>query len=79
MTTITLKRIPAGLHRALKQRAARNRRSLNSEVLATLESKVGERTRNVDALLEEARKIRARMKFVTTQEEIDAAKREGRE
>jgi len=78
MTTITLKRIPAGLHRALKQRAARNRRSLNSEVLATLESKVGERTRDVDALLEEAAKFRKALNFTMTQEELDAAKWEGR-
>jgi plasmid stability protein len=78
MSTITLKGIPAGLHRALKQRAARNRRSLNQEVLATLEDKVGGKARDVEALLAEARKIRARMGFVATQEEIDAAKREGR-
>lgn len=36
--TITLKNIPPGLHARLKASAARNRRSLNSEILARLES-----------------------------------------
>lgn len=35
--TITLKNIPLGLHARLKASAARNRRSLNSEILARLE------------------------------------------
>ncbi|ARC87145.1 Arc family DNA-binding protein [Rhodovulum sp. MB263] len=34
-------RLPAGWRDALKARAARNRRSMNSEVLAALESVVG--------------------------------------
>lgn len=36
--TITLKNIPLGLHARLKASAARNRRSLNSEILARLET-----------------------------------------
>lgn len=35
--TITLKNIPSELHARLKASAARNRRSLNSEILARLE------------------------------------------
>lgn len=35
-------RLPDGWRPALKERAARNRRSLNSEILAALESVVGE-------------------------------------
>ena len=38
MTTLTLKNIPADLHARLKASAERNRRSLNSEILARLES-----------------------------------------
>ena len=37
-TTLTLKNIPAELHARLKASAERNRRSLNSEILARLES-----------------------------------------
>lgn len=37
MTTLTLKNIPEALHAMLKENAERNRRSLNSEILARLE------------------------------------------
>jgi hypothetical protein len=38
MVSITLKDIPEHLHRALKQRAQLHHRSLNKEVLATIET-----------------------------------------
>lgn len=38
MLTLTLKNIPKNLHARLKDSAERNRRSLNSEILARLES-----------------------------------------
>ena len=38
MPTLTLKNVPADLHARLKASAERNRRSLNSEILARLES-----------------------------------------
>jgi plasmid stability protein len=79
MATITLKGISPKLHRALKQRAVRNRRSLNQEVLANLETTFETKQRNVEEILAEARKIRESMNFTATAEEIDAAKREGRE
>ena len=41
MSTITLKDVPAELRLALKQRAARNRRSLNQELLFCLEQVAG--------------------------------------
>lgn len=37
MLTLTLKNIPEDLHAMLKQSAEKNRRSLNSEILARLE------------------------------------------
>ena len=37
MSTLTLKNIPETLHEKLKASAAKNRRSLNSEILARLE------------------------------------------
>ncbi|MFZ0434500.1 MAG: Arc family DNA-binding protein [Chthoniobacterales bacterium] len=41
MSTITLKDVPQELREALKKRAARNRRSLNQELLFCLEQFVG--------------------------------------
>jgi plasmid stability protein len=71
MASITLKALPSSLHRALKSRAARHKRSLNSEVIALLETGVAAgRPVNVEAMLERARKLRA---------QIDKFKREGRE
>jgi plasmid stability protein len=40
MVSITLKDIPDQLHRALKQRARMHHRSLNKEVIATIESAI---------------------------------------
>ena len=40
MPTLTLKNIPDDLHARLKASAARNRRSLNSEILVRLEQDV---------------------------------------
>jgi hypothetical protein len=40
MLTVTLKNIPREVHAFLKQSALRNRRSLNSEILARLEREV---------------------------------------
>ena len=38
MITLTLKGIPKATHRELKKRAAVNRRSLNNEIIFTLET-----------------------------------------
>ena len=46
MITLTLKGIPKQTHRALKKRAAANRRSLNNEIIFTLESLLGGMPRN---------------------------------
>ncbi len=40
MPTLTLKNIPEDLHALLKESAGKNRRSLNSEILARLERDV---------------------------------------
>ena len=41
MITLTLKGIPKDTHRELKKRAAVNRRSLNNEIIFTLETLLG--------------------------------------
>jgi len=79
-TNITLKKIPDDLHKELKASAVRHRRSLNSEILALLESGLKPRRRNVDEILERVRALRERMKGAWLDDDmIDRAKREGRE
>jgi len=78
VATITLKNIPPVLHRSLKERAERNRRSLNSEVLSVLEAAVDVQERNTELLLEEAARFRKSLGFTATPDEIDAARRKGR-
>ena len=79
MPTLTLKALPAPLHRQLKARASSHKRSLNQEVISLLEEAVSP-ARKVDTakLIAEARAFRATLGFTVTPEEIDRFKREGR-
>lgn len=80
MPAITLKALPAPLHRTLKARAARHRRSLNQEVIAVLEEAVAPSRRvDVEAMIAKVRALRSTVNFIATPEEIDRFKREGRE
>ena len=56
-TTITIRRVPDEVHERLKERAARHRRSLNSEVLNILEEEIGAHPPDVEATLEEIDRI----------------------
>jgi len=77
--TITLKDIPADLHRQLKRRAREHHRSLNKEVIATLKSTTGEtQPVDVDALVREARAARSKFTRRISATEIDNWKRIGR-
>jgi plasmid stability protein len=79
MPAITLKALSSRLHRQLKARAAHNKRSLNQEVIAVLEDAVAPSRRvDVEAMIAETRRFRESLGFVTTKEEIDRFKREGR-
>jgi plasmid stability protein len=79
MAAITLKAIPASLHRKLKARARHNRRSLNQEVLATLEAAIAPPALvDAEARIRETVKFRNSLKIRTTPQEIDEFKREGR-
>ena len=49
MATLTLKNIPDDLHAVLKESAQRNRRSLNSEILARLEAGPESRSAGIQA------------------------------
>lgn len=88
MPTLTIRNVPDELHSALKERAKRNRRSLNQEVIAELSAVEGDEELD-EARLDRARErarsglakideVRSRMKRFMTGEEIDAAIREGR-
>jgi plasmid stability protein len=83
MASITLKSLPVSLHRALKTRAARHKRSLNSEVIATLENSVAaDRPIDIQAILAKEAQLLSKLnnlKVWATPEEIDRFKREGRE
>jgi plasmid stability protein len=79
MPAITLKSLSRPLHRTLKARAARNKRSLNQEVIAVLEDAVAPSRRvDVETLIAESVRFRDSLKFTTTPAEIDRYKREGR-
>jgi plasmid stability protein len=68
MPSLTLKDIPAGLHEQLRQRAARNRRSLSQEALACLEQAVAGQPVDPEQLLARARRLRRGVKRVRSQD-----------
>ena len=79
MATITLKNIPAELHRELKKRAEEHHRSLNKEIIATLRSaSTGTHRVDVEAMIREARAARAKFTRQISDAEINAWKRAGR-
>ena len=76
MATITLKNIPADLHRELKRRAEDHHRSLDKEIIATLKTTTGRTHRvDVEALVREARVARAKFARQISEAEINAWKR----
>ena len=79
MASITLKNIPAELHRELKKRAEEHHRSLNKEIIATLKGAAsGTHRVDVEAMTREARAARAKFRHQISAAEIDAWKRAGR-
>jgi plasmid stability protein len=78
MASLTLKNIPPDLHRKLKRQAAEHGRSLNSEAIAALRVATAGRPVDVEAFLAQARKLRARVRGVLTDEELREMKNAGR-
>lgn len=78
MATITLKNLPDDLRIRLKERAAQNRRSLNSEVIACLEEMVGPETKDTEQVLKQARAIRKKVGGHLTEKQLDRYKSIGR-
>lgn len=79
MATITLKNVPEDVHAALKQRAKRNKRSLNQEAIVCFDLALGRRPRDPQAILDGIRDLRSRVSVKQVSLDwIDTAKRQGR-
>ena len=78
MSTITLKNVPPALHRTLRTRADSNGRSLNKEILVTLESHVHGAVVDAKAIGEHARAVRETMGVYLTQRDLQSFKHVGR-
>jgi plasmid stability protein len=74
MPGLLIRDLPDDLHRKLKERAARNRRSLNKETLVILETAL----RDMSTLENPEPPTPHKGRFQLTDEWIDQAKREGR-
>ena len=78
MATLSIKNVPDALVKRLKNQAATNRRSLNLEVIAVLESATRSTPIDVQALLARARAVRIKLKRPVSDQYINRAKRHGR-
>lgn len=79
MANLTLKNVPPELHRNLKKQAKAHHRSLNKEVIATLQAFTEAMPRgDVARQLAEAREMRRKFKGTTNLKEIQAFKIAGR-
>jgi plasmid stability protein len=78
MKTITVKNISGRLHEILKHRALMAHRSLNSEIIASLEVMTGLAPLNVNQMAFDATLMQKAFKGEANPEEIDHFKKEGR-
>jgi plasmid stability protein len=79
MATVTVKNIPDELYERLKSVAEINRRSINSEIIVCIENAVSTRKIDMDAFIENARKLRRLTeKHPINDEKFSRAKTEGR-
>ena len=79
MANVTVKNIPDDLYARLKVAAAKNRRSINSEIIVCIEENLMYRRVPAEQVLDRVRQIRVAMRPTEmTIEQIDNARREGR-
>jgi plasmid stability protein len=78
MATVTVKDLPEKLHRQLKARAVRHRRSLNSEIIEVLEAATTSRKVDPDSLLAHAAALRNRVGGRLTDTDLAALRQAGR-
>lgn len=78
MPSITVKNLPEPLYRTLKEQAKRRHRSLNGEIIATIEESLHRHDeRDVAKLIRELERFDSKMSPVPA-DEIDQLRREGR-
>jgi plasmid stability protein len=78
MSTITLKDVPPEIHRSLKDRAQVHGRSLNKEIIVTLESIVHGAAIDAKAVGKHARAVRETLGVYLTQKDLARLKNAGR-
>ncbi len=79
MPGITVKNIPEDLYEKLRQNAARNRRSINNEIIFCLEQILESKKLDPQLQLEQIRKLREEFDLPDlTDDFLDAAKNDGR-
>ena len=59
MPSITIRDLPDRLHARLRERAARHRRSLNAEIVHTLDEATGPSAADTETTLADLRRLRA--------------------
>jgi plasmid stability protein len=77
MATLTIKNVPENLHERLKERAERNRRSMNSEAIWILEQVLTPSRRSAEEAIAQAKALNDRI-GKTFPDVVDEAKRKGR-
>ncbi|MBC5799197.1 MAG: Arc family DNA-binding protein [Candidatus Eremiobacteraeota bacterium] len=75
--SLTIKQLPAEVHRRLGERARRNHRSLNSEVVALL-ARASDPDLDVEDLLKRSDELTSAVNFVARPEDIAAFRVRGR-
>ena len=78
MSTITLKNVPLEIHNTLKSRAKSHGRSLNKEVITSLEASIHGVRVNTSGIINHARVIRESIEVYLTQKDLTAFKNAGR-
>ena len=78
MANITIKGIPGDTLDRLKNRASKNRRSLNKEIIQILDIESKAEKIHFEELMEKVEKVHARFKGTLSESEITKAKQIGR-
>ncbi len=79
MANLSLKNVPADLHRKLKRRAREHHRSLNGEIIALLQEAAGPRRFDPEEAARRLRELRARYRGrPPSDDEVAALRAEGR-
>ena len=78
MSTITIKNVPPAVHQTLKERARAHGRSLNREIIYTIENALHGARIDAATIGNHARTVREAMDVYVTQRELSASKNAGR-